>query len=174
MRRRLARRELPVSVTSTMASARVGGLTSVAPQLNSTFTGTFLEVAFGDLDELGGDGFSGEVFGFLVGRVLRDGEHPADLLAALFGVDEAGDALHVEGALDDPVDAGESGVEDAFFHVAGHLLGADEHALDLGVVDGGEIGAAIGVDAPSGAFEEGDGGVLQAAFGDAEAEFVCH
>ena len=31
---------LPVSVTSTMASANVGGLTSVAPQLNSTLTGT--------------------------------------------------------------------------------------------------------------------------------------
>src|ERR1035441_9923569 len=34
----LALSELPVSVTSTMASASVGGLTSVAPQLNSTFT----------------------------------------------------------------------------------------------------------------------------------------
>ena len=36
MRSLLARREEPVSVTSTMASARSGGLTSVAPQLNST------------------------------------------------------------------------------------------------------------------------------------------
>ncbi len=34
----LALSELPVSVTSTMASASVGGLTSVAPQLNSTLT----------------------------------------------------------------------------------------------------------------------------------------
>ncbi len=30
--------KLPVSVTSTMASASMGGLTSVAPQLNSTLT----------------------------------------------------------------------------------------------------------------------------------------
>ena len=36
IRRLFARSELPVSVTSTMASARRGGLTSVAPQLNST------------------------------------------------------------------------------------------------------------------------------------------
>ena len=36
----LALSELPVSVTSTMASASMGGLTSVAPQLNSTFTFT--------------------------------------------------------------------------------------------------------------------------------------
>src|SRR6267154_5265510 len=40
IRRWLARRELPVSVTSTMSSASNGGLTSVAPQENSTCTGT--------------------------------------------------------------------------------------------------------------------------------------
>src|SRR5580704_2779326 len=37
----LARSELPVSVTSTMASASNGGFTSVAPQENSTRTDTF-------------------------------------------------------------------------------------------------------------------------------------
>ena len=36
IRRLFARRLDPVSVTSTMASASFGGLTSVAPQLNST------------------------------------------------------------------------------------------------------------------------------------------
>src|ERR1043166_3634842 len=40
MRRLLARSEPPVSVTSTMASASRGGLTSVAPQLNSTLADT--------------------------------------------------------------------------------------------------------------------------------------
>ena len=38
MRSRLARSDDPVSVTSTIASASVGGLTSVAPQENSTLT----------------------------------------------------------------------------------------------------------------------------------------
>ena len=38
MRSRLARSDDPVSVTSTMASASVGGLTSVAPHENSTLT----------------------------------------------------------------------------------------------------------------------------------------
>src|SRR5579883_1621508 len=38
IRRRLARSEDPVSVTSTMASASIGGFTSVAPQENSTRT----------------------------------------------------------------------------------------------------------------------------------------
>ncbi len=40
IRRLLARSELPVSVTSTMASASRGGFTSVAPQLNSTWAVT--------------------------------------------------------------------------------------------------------------------------------------
>src|SRR5882762_9017676 len=40
IRRRFAFKELPVSVTSTMASASIGGLTSVAPQENSTRTST--------------------------------------------------------------------------------------------------------------------------------------
>jgi len=41
MRRRLARSDEPVSVTSTIASASTGGFTSVAPQENSTLTFTF-------------------------------------------------------------------------------------------------------------------------------------
>ena len=40
IRSRFARSVEPVSVASTMASARTGGLTSVAPQENSTLTGT--------------------------------------------------------------------------------------------------------------------------------------
>ena len=40
MRSLLARRELPVSVTSTIASASSGSLASVAPQLNSTLAVT--------------------------------------------------------------------------------------------------------------------------------------
>ncbi len=38
IRRRFARSDDPVSVTSTIASASSGGLTSVAPHENSTFT----------------------------------------------------------------------------------------------------------------------------------------
>ncbi len=94
--------------------------------------------------------------------------------AALLGVGEGGDALDVGLVFEDPVVAGEAGVEGAVLDVAGHLLGADEHALDLDVVDGGEVGAAVGEDAPAGAFEECDGGVLEAALGDAEFEFVGH
>ena len=105
---------------------------------------------------------------------FRHGEHPAHLAAALLGVGERGDAGHVEAALDHPVDAGEAGVENAVIDVARHLLRANQHALDLGVVDGGKVGAAVGVDVPAGALEERDGRVLQAAFGNAETKFVSH
>ncbi len=42
----LARRELPVSVMSTIASTRSGTFTSVAPQENSTVTGTLLAAKY--------------------------------------------------------------------------------------------------------------------------------
>ena len=53
--------------------------------------------------------------------------------------------------------------------VAGHLLRANQHALNLRVVDGREVGAAVGVDVPAGALEERNGGILQTAFGNAES-----
>ena len=57
MRSRLARSDEPVSVASTMASARTGGLTSVAPHENSTFTFDAEpgEIVFGHSHEFGGD-----------------------------------------------------------------------------------------------------------------------
>jgi hypothetical protein len=130
--------------------------------------------ALGVLDELGGDGLAGEVFGLLEGRVFGDGEHPLDAHVALLGVGERGDALDVGLVFENPVVAGEAGVEGAVLDVASHLLRADEHALDLGVVDGGKVAAAAGVDVPAGAGEESEGGVLEAAFGDAEFELVRH
>ena len=128
------------------------------------------EVALADFDQLGGDDLTFEVFGLFKAAAFGNGQHPAHLAAALLGVGERGDAGDIEAALDDPVDAGEAGVENAVIDVAGHLLGADQHALDLGVVDGGKVGAAVGVDVPAGALEESDGGILQAAFGNAESE----
>ena len=54
----------PVSVASTMASARTGGFTSVAPQENSTLArGRFAarSSCAGHLHQLGGDGRAGEI-----------------------------------------------------------------------------------------------------------------
>ncbi len=132
------------------------------------------EVALGYFNQLGGDDLAFEVFSFLESAGFRHGEHPTDFAAALLGIRERGDAVHVETTFDDPVDAGETGVEDTVIDVAGHLLCANEHALDFGVVDGGKVRAAVGVDVPTGALEEGDGCFLQAAFGDAETKYVSH
>ena len=52
--------------------------------------------------------------------------------------------------------------------VAGHLLCANQHALDFAVVDGGKVGASVGIDVPARALEECKGGILQAAFGNSE------
>ena len=50
-------------------------------------------------------------------------------------------------AIDDPeVECMLIRVQDAVLHVARHLLGADEHALDLGIVDSREIRPAAGGD----------------------------
>ncbi|MEZ5285185.1 MAG: hypothetical protein R2712_10325 [Vicinamibacterales bacterium] len=72
--------------------------------------------------------------------------------------------------LANPVEAGEARVEDAVGHVAGHLLRADQHALDLGVVDGGEVGARRDQHLEARPLEELDGGLLERALGNAEPQ----
>ena len=103
-------------------------------------------------------------------RVFGNGENPADAREALLGVNEFGELLDIRASFDDPVMAGDAGVERARFDVAGHFLGADEKAFDFGVVDGRDVAARVDTDFPSGAAEEIDGGVLQAAFRNAELE----
>ena len=71
----------------------------------------------------------------------------------------------------DPVLAGEPGVEHAVRDVARHLLRADQHALDLGIVDGREVRPRADVDVEAGAREQLHRRVLQRAFRDAELEF---
>jgi len=71
----------------------------------------------------------------------------------------------------DPVGAGEARVEDAVRHVARHFLRANQHALDVGIVDRGEVRSRADVDIEAGAREELDRRVLQRAFRDAEFQF---
>ena len=125
-------------------------------------------------DQFGGDDLAFKIFGLLKAAAFRHRQHPAHLAAALLGIGQRGDAGDIEAALDHPVDAGQAGVEHAVIDVARHLLRANQHALNLAVVDGGKVGAAIGVDVPSGALEERNGRILQAAFGNAESQFVSH
>ena len=173
MRSLLARSEEPVSVTSTMASASSGGFTSVAPQLNSTFAVTPLrsQITLGRGDQFRRDDLALQILHGFVGRRLGHRQHPAHFAEALLGVDEVGDVLDLGFVLLHPVAAGEAGIEHAVFDVARHLLRADQHAFDFGIVNRRKIRAAAGGDLESGAAEQIDRGVFQTAFGNSEFEF---
>ena len=129
-----------------------------------------LQVAAGGGHEFGGDDLAVEVVHGVEAAAGGHSEYPAHFAEALLGVDEVGDGDYVGFVLGNPIESGKSRVEDAVFDIARHFLGADEHALDFRIVDGGEVGAAAGGDVEAGAAEEVDGGVLEAAFGNAEFE----
>ena len=104
--------------------------------------------------------------------VGRDGKHPAHFTATLLGIDQIGDSFHFEPALKHPVAAGQTGIQKAMFDVARHLLRANEHALDLGIVDRWKVRAAVDIDVVTGAAEERDRGVLQTTFGNTETNLT--
>ena len=85
-------------------------------------------------------------------------------------VEDAGRAV-AELVLGDPVLAGEAGVEHAVRDVARHLLRANQHALDLRIVDGREVRARADVDVEARAREQLNRRVLQRALRNAELEF---
>ena len=175
MRRLFALSELPVSVTSTMASARRGGLTSVAPQLNSTWAvdAVLGQPAARQVHDLGGDALALQVLDALDRRVVGHGQHPAHGPAADLAEDQLGHLVDLGVVLQDPVVAGQAAVERAVLDVAGHLLGADQRAVDLRVVDAGVVAAAGEGDLVAGLAEQLAGRLLQAAGGDAEFEDRC-
>src|SRR5581483_7839980 len=87
-----------------------------------------------DADQFGGDDAAIEIARVLEPGIFRHRKYPTHLAAALLGVDQVGHADHLESALDHPIAAGESGVEHAVLHVARHLLRANQHAFDLGII----------------------------------------
>jgi hypothetical protein len=106
------------------------------------------------------------------GRRVRNGEHPADAAEALFRIHQVADGVDLGFALNDPVVAGEAEVQGAVLHVACHLLGADQHAFDVRVVDGREIGSRRRGDLETGASEKVDRGAFEAALW--QSEFDSH
>jgi hypothetical protein len=137
MRRLLARRELPVSVRSMMASTSSGALTSVAPptELDLGLDPVLGQVAVGDADGLGGDALAFQVLGAANGGVGRNRQHPAHGAHALLGVEQLADLVDLRVVFHDPVVPGQTGVQQAEFHVMAHFLGADEADRDVLVVD---------------------------------------
>ena len=106
--------------------------------------------------------------------VFRNGEHPAERIAADFSVNEFGNFDDVGAVFADPVVSGESAVEDALFHIAGHFLRADEHTFDFGIVNRGEIRTGVDRDLITGFGEHIGCRLFQTAFRKSEHQFVCH
>ena len=171
MRSRFARSDDPVSVTSTMASASIGGFTSVAPHENSTLTRTRWRSKYARVTRTSSvatvlpSRSCGERMGESSGAASTHRTLPKLCLAytrSAMLVDHAGPAV-AGFVLGDPVLSRQPRVEDAVRDVARHFLGADQHARDLGVVDGGEVGPGADVDVEAGAREQLNRRVLQRA-----------
>ena len=128
------------------------------------------QIARGQADRLGGDPLALQILHRLDGRVFGHAEHPADRPAADLREDQFGHLMHVGPVLHDPVVAGQPGVEHAVLDVAGHLLGADQQALDLVVVDGRIVAPRAEGDLVAGAAKQFGRRLLQAAGGDSEFE----
>ena len=94
-----------------------------------------LEVALDNADRLGGDALSLEILHRLDLRVVRHREDPADRIRRRLGVAELADVHHVRPVLIHPVVAADAGVEKAEFHIAAHLLRAQQTALDFLIVN---------------------------------------
>src|SRR5919204_3606561 len=109
-------------------------------------------------------------------RVFGRCEDPAHLPETLFRVHEVGEGrdagvrVPAEPVFRNPVESGQPRVEDTFAHVARHLLRPNQHALDLGIVDGGEVRPRADVDVEAGTREQLHRRVLQRSFWNPESE----
>ena len=118
-----------------------------------------------DPHQFRGDNFPLQVFYALERGFFRDGEHPAHLAEGLLGVNQVSHFDDVGFVFQDPILAGQSGIQDAILDVARHFLRADQHALDFVIVDGGKIGARADIDFVARAAKKLQRGFLQASFG---------
>ena len=133
MRRLFARSEEPVSVMSAMASTR--------PVVGEEF--------LGDVHQLGGDALALEILDGLDVGVLLYAENPARFQGSRLAVYEVADFDDIAGIFENPVVAGESAIKEALFDVPAYLLGADETAVEFGVVDRGLVGTGTFGDSPA-------------------------
>ncbi len=72
--------------------------------------------------------------------------------------------------LGDPILTGQAGIENAVADVTRHFLSANQHALDLGIVDRREVRSRAHVDVEAGTCEELNRRVLKRAFGNSQLE----
>jgi hypothetical protein len=135
------------------------------------------EVVPGDAHQLGGNALAVEIGHGLERRIFRRRQHPLHLAEALLGVDQVANARQrrLVGVTDlmfgNPVLAGEAGVEHAVSDVARHFLRADQHALDLHVVDRRKIRSRVDPHLVAGALEQLDRRILQRSLRNSQFQF---
>jgi hypothetical protein len=122
------------------------------------------------VDHLRGDPLAFQVADRLHRRVVGHGQHPADRPLADLAEDQLRQLDDLRIVLQHPVVAGQAAVERAVLDVARHLLGADQRAVDVRVVDGRVVAAAGVGDLVAGLAEQLAGRLLQTARRDAKFE----
>ena len=130
-----------------------------------------LEPASSRLDEFGGDALPREVLGGLDGRGFRHTKNPARLLGGSAAVDKFTNLDDVGGIFLDPVLPSQAAVKEAVFNIAGDLLGADEAAVEGGVVKRGAVRPAALGHREAGTGEKLEGGLFKAPFGHPNHQF---
>ena len=130
------------------------------------------QIALRHADGLRRDALALEVGGALDVRIFRHGQHPAQRIAPDFAVDQLAHLDHVRARLLDPVESGQAAVEHAFLHEHRHFLRAQQHALDLRVVDRRVQRTRIDLDIVARLREKGGRGGFEASFRKAEDQFV--
>ena len=90
-----------------------------------------------------------EVFHGLDVGVLLDAENPPRFQGSSLAVNEVAYFDDIAGIFENPVVTGEAAIKKALFYISADLLGADEAAVELGVVDGGLVGAGALGDSPA-------------------------
>src|SRR5262249_13574451 len=124
----------------------------------------------GGRNQFGGNDLAVQVAYAMKRRGRRYRQYPPDLAEALLGIDQVRHCDHLRLVLLDPIAAGEAGIQNAIFDIAGHLLSPDQHTSDFGVIDPWEIGTAAGGDLKTSAAEQINGRILEASLGNAELE----
>ena len=89
----------------------------------------------GEVEDLGGDPLALQILDRLDGRIDGHREHPADGPSTGLAQDQLAQLEDIGPALDDPVVSGQPAVEHAVGDITRDLLGTQQRAGDLGVVD---------------------------------------
>ena len=131
-----------------------------------------LEIAFGQVDNFGGDTFALKIFHCFHRRIFRHAQDPARGFAGNFAEQKFADLVDVRAVFHHPIMAGDSAIQIAMLDVTADFLRADEADFHLRVVHVGDVRPAADGNVPSGFGHLLNGGVLQAALWQPEPEYL--